>query len=228
MGKVMFMRKGEVHTAPVAPGIPAGELAVGSSVFINVNGVPKEFLVVHRGLPSSSYDSSCDGVWLLMKDIYENRARNSSDQSNYHTSTIHSYLNGDFLALLDAKVQNIIKTAKIPCSLQNGSAYSGGLSTKIFLLAALEVGFTSGPSDGACLNYFSGATNTKRVAYLNGTATAWWLRSPYTSDGTKGWCVMSYGSNTSYTCSSAYGIRPALILPYDALFDEETMVLRGA
>ena len=45
-------------------------LAVGSSVYLNVGGVRKEFLVVHQGKPSSLYDSSCNGTWLLMKDIY--------------------------------------------------------------------------------------------------------------------------------------------------------------
>lgn len=40
-------------------------LAVGSSVYLNVGGVRKEFLVVHQGLPSSMYDASCNGTWLF-------------------------------------------------------------------------------------------------------------------------------------------------------------------
>ena len=47
--------------------------AVGSTVKLKVNGTAKEFIVVHQGKPSSLYDNSCDGTWLLMKDIYENR-----------------------------------------------------------------------------------------------------------------------------------------------------------
>ena len=43
-----------------------GTLAVGSSVYLNVGGVRKEFLVVHQGLLSSMYDASCNGTWLLM------------------------------------------------------------------------------------------------------------------------------------------------------------------
>ena len=45
--------------------------AVGSTVKLKVNGTAREFLVVHQGKPSSLYDESCNGTWLLMKDCYE-------------------------------------------------------------------------------------------------------------------------------------------------------------
>lgn len=47
-----------------------GSLGIGTSVYMNVNNARTEFLVVHQGLPSSDYDSSCNGTWLLMKNIY--------------------------------------------------------------------------------------------------------------------------------------------------------------
>lgn len=47
--------------------------AVGSIVKLKVGGVAKNFIVVHQGRPSSVYDTSCDGTWLLMEDCYENR-----------------------------------------------------------------------------------------------------------------------------------------------------------
>ena len=43
--------------------------AVGSIVKLNVGGVAKNFIVVHQGRPSSLYDTSCDGTWLLMEEI---------------------------------------------------------------------------------------------------------------------------------------------------------------
>ena len=48
-----------------------GNKAIGSIVKLKVNGAAKEFIVVHQGKPSSLYDESCNGTWLLMKDIYE-------------------------------------------------------------------------------------------------------------------------------------------------------------
>ena len=73
--------------------------AVGSIVKIKVNGAAKDFIVVHQGKPSSVYDDSCNGTWLLMKDIYESRQWHSSNTNDYANSAIHSYLNGVFLDL---------------------------------------------------------------------------------------------------------------------------------
>ena len=47
--------------------------AIGSTVKLKVGGTMRDFIVVHKGKPSGIYDASCDGVWLLMKDIYETR-----------------------------------------------------------------------------------------------------------------------------------------------------------
>ena len=87
---------------------------VGSVVKIKVNGTLRNFIVVHQGKPSSIYDASCDGTWLLMEDIYETRQWHSSNVNDYANSTIHSYLNSTFLNLIDANIRAQIKQAKIP------------------------------------------------------------------------------------------------------------------
>lgn len=206
-----------------------GSLAVGSSVYLNVDGTRTEFLVVHQGIPDASlYDASCDGTWLLMKDCYERRQWHSSDNNDYANSTIHSYLNGDFLNLFDADIKAQIKQVKIPYRAGGGSSGSNktganGLSCKIFLLSGYELGWTTSdnqyfPVDGAKLDYFESGTgtsaNNKRIAYLSGSATYWWLRSPYTSGTGYVWSVYTsdYGSNAS----RSYSIRPALILSADS------------
>ena len=198
-------------------------LSVGSTVKLNVNGTAKEFLVVHQGLPSSLYDSSCNGTWLLMKDIYEKRVWDSSN-NDYKNSDIHAYLNGTFLGLFDSDIQSAIKQVKLPY--QNGTGSGGsiasgsnGLSTKVFLLGGYEVGWTTAnssyfPVDGACLSYFSGtsATDSKRIAYYGGSATRWWLRSPYTSDTDGVWSVNTNGGWNYGGYDYSYGVRPALVL----------------
>ena len=73
--------------------------AIGSTIKLKVNGSARNFIVVHQGKPSSVYDDSCNGTWLLMQDIYENRAWHSSNTNDYANSTIHSYLNSTFLNL---------------------------------------------------------------------------------------------------------------------------------
>lgn len=218
--------------------VALGTKAVGSTVKLDVNGTAREFLIVHQGKPSSIYDNSCDGTWLLMKDCYESRQWHSSNNNDYENSTIDSYLNSTFLNLFDANIRNAIKQVKIPY--RKGAGYSttvtsgaSGLSVKIFLLSGYEVGWTTSdssyfPADGAKLDYFlsgnGSSAQSKRVANLNGSATRWWLRSPYCySNGgsASAFRVYSNGDWGSSGCSYSNGIRPALILPSSLLASDD-------
>lgn len=202
-----------------------GSMSVGSTVKLKLGGTARDFLVVHQGLPSSMYDSSCNGTWLLLKDIYTTRTWDSSN-NDYKNSDIHSYLNGTFLNLFDNDIKNAIKQVKIPY--QNGTGSGGsvasganGLSCKIFLLSGYELGWTTSdnsyfPRDGAKLSYFSSGTsssaNNKRIANYNGSATIWWLRSPNTHSTDYVWGVYSNGDCDYWDCLSTFGVRPALVL----------------
>ena len=210
--------------------------AIGSTIKLKVNGSAKDFIVVHQGKPSSVYDDSCNGTWLLMKDIYENRQWHSSNTNDYANSTIHSYLNSTFLNLFESNIKNAIKQVKLPYRKGSGTSTtvtsgSNGLSAKIFLLSATETSFSfsSMPSgEGAELAYFKGcadnSSDSKRVAYLNGSATGWWLRSPYCGDFRGALCVYSNGGWDYGNCSYSYGVRPALILPSTLLVSDDGTV----
>ena len=210
--------------------------AIGSTIKLKVNGSAKDFIVVHQGKPSSVYDDSCNGTWLLMKDIYENRQWHSSNTNDYANSTIHSYLNSTFLNLFESNIKNAIKQAKLPYRKGSGTSTtvtsgSNGLSAKIFLLSATETSFSfsSMPSgEGAELAYFKGcadnSSDSKRVAYLNGSAAGWWLRSPGCNSFSLALCVNSNGDWGYSLCSNSYGIRPALILPSTLLVSDDGTV----
>ena len=202
-----------------------GAKAVGSIVKIKVNGAAKDFIIVHQGKPSSVYDDSCNGTWLLMKDIYTTCT--FGNNNSYKDSSIHTYLNGTFYNLIDSDIRAAIKQVKIPdlngTGGGDGSLATGanGLSTKVFLLSGYEVGWTTSddrnfPKDGIRLAYFGSGSggNSKRVAY-NGSSTAmWWLRSPHTNNYGSVWAVNTEGSYDAgrwnyHSCD----VRPALILP---------------
>lgn len=216
-----------------------GAKAVGNTVKIKVNGTVKDFIIVHQGKPSSVYDDSCNGTWLLMKDIYENRQWHSSNTNDYANSTIHSYLNSTFLNLFESNIKKAIKQVKLPYRKGSGTSTtvtsgSNGLSAKIFLLSATETSFNFSSSympsgEGAELAYFKGcadnSSDSKRVAYLNGSATNWWLRSPYCDYySSYALFVGSIGDWGSYSCSLSRGIRPALILPSTLLVSDDGTV----
>lgn len=212
--------------------------AVGSTVKLKVNGTAKEFIVVHQGKPSSLYDNSCDGTWLLMKDIYENRQWHNSNVNNLENSTIHSYLNGTFLNLFESNIKDAIKQVKLPYRKNGGSGGSdqsgaNGLLCKIFLLSGYEVGWTTSdysyfPVDGAKLSYFESGTgtsaNNKRIANLNGSAAYWWLRSPNTNFTGSVWYVSTDGNYRNGGASNSSGIRPALVLPSTLLVSDDGTV----
>lgn len=212
--------------------------AIGSTIKLKVNGSAKDFIVVHQGKPSSVYDDSCNGTWLLMKDIYESRQWHSSNTNDYANSTIHSYLNSTFLAMFDSNIQKAIKQVKLPYRKGSGTSTtvtsgSNGLSAKIFLLSATETSFSFSymPSgEGAELAYFKGcadnSSDSKRVAYLNGSAAGWWLRSPRCYDYSAYALYVSSngGWGSGSLCSYSNGIRPALILPSTLLVSDDGTV----
>lgn len=210
--------------------------AIGSTIKLKVNGSARNFIVVHQGKPSSVYDDSCNGTWLLMQDIYENRAWHSSNTNDYANSTIHSYLNSTFLNLFESNIKNAIKQVKLPYRKGSGTSTtvtsgSNGLSAKIFLLSATETSFDFSymPSgEGAELAYFKGcadnSSDSKRVAYLNGSAASWWLRSPGCGYSYGALYVSSNGGWNGRYCSYSYGIRPALILPSTLLVSDDGTV----
>lgn len=208
--------------------------AVGSTVKIKVNGAAKDFIIVHQGKPSSIYDDSCNGTWVLLKDIYTTSTFGNSN--SYKDSSIHSYLNSTFYNLIDSEIRAAIKQVKIPY--QNGTGSGGslatgtsGLSTKVFLLSGYEVGWTTSdsgyfPKDGAKLDYFGSSSggNSKRIAYNGSSAAVWWLRSPSTSDTGDVWCVRSDGSGGGWYYNVSCGVRPAFVLPSSLVVSDDGTV----
>lgn len=201
--------------------------AVGSIVKIKVNGAAKDFIIVHQGLPSSAYDASCNGVWVVMKDIYTTMKWDGSN-NDYLNSDMTAYLNGTFISLIDADIRNAIKQVKIPyTNYSNNNVMSGsnGLSCKVFLLSGTEVGF-SGVSymntEGAKLSYFDSAS--KRVAYNGSSVADWWLRSPYTFGSYDVWDVGPDGSSGNWGCYDTCGVRPAFVLPSTLVVSDDGTV----
>ena len=227
-----------VRAMPVAAGTQISTLEVGTLVKMNISGTPREWKIVHQGLPGSMYDSSCDGCWLLLENIHSKEMWDSTN-NDYQKSDIHAWLQKRFLPMLDPGIQSQIKQVKIPYVNGTGSGSSvasgaNGLSCKIFLLSGYEVGFSTSdnsyfPRDGAKLSYFSSGTSTaannKRIANYNGSATRWWLRSPNISSADVVWDVDSDGNCHDWVCYGIYAVRFALILPSTALVDDDLNVL---
>lgn len=229
----MFLRRG-----PAPHRTRASDLEIGQFIMLNLNNASWYWRVVHQGRPSSLYDESCNGTWLLMKDIYNNTVWAGSAINIYENSSVYSYLNADFLDLFDLNIRTAIKQVKIPYRKNGGSSgtdHNGenGLSAKAFLLSGYEVGFTISdasyfPTDGAKLDYFelgsSKSARIKRMATLNSKASDWWLRSPSTGDTSRVWTIDEDGDSRYTSSTRSGGLRPAIILPSDMIVADDMLL----
>lgn len=205
-----------------------GDMPVGSEVTLTESGSPELYIVVNQGLPSSKYDSSCDGTWLLRKFILESMAWNSlSGNMGYNTSYINKYLNSTFVERFSTyAINNLFMSPKIPI-------YTGRIQdypAQVFLLSTYELDLTDNvfnPAEGAAMQYFYGAEANKRIAYFDGAPAIWWSRSMHKKDTDLSWYVSTTGNLSSQRSTIYAGIRPALILKKDTIVSGDGSIVEG-
>ena len=211
-----------------------GNVPVGTTLHLNENSVPQDYLVVHQGLPSSIYDASCTGTWLRKVNTtgYTTTCGVSWNTiGGYQASTIHTYLNSTGISLFDPDIQAAIKTVKIPytsAALTNRvevSSGSRGLSCKLFAFSAIELGSTSAGNiyDGATLAYFATGANDLRMANgdyftrtLYGDSDEW--DDIFRVVGSTGVCGRISTRNSS-------GILFGIVMPPDLIVDDGGNIL---
>lgn len=225
-------------TYTIGFGTPMNSLPVGSSVYTNVGEVRTEFIIVQKGLPSSKYDGSCNGVWLLMKSCVSNSMAYGSQ--NYNESSVATYLNGTFFNSIEANVRNKIVQAKIPYLYVDGSnttlrSGASGFPAKTFLLSAIEVGFTGSQvgngnlEDGAKLDYFQSGTASEaknlRLCYLLGSEVPYWTRTISNLTTNNIVCVDGYGWNAELSYTRTRYVRPCFIMPLTSMVDNNMNIV---
>lgn len=197
--------------------------AIGSIVKIKESGTAVNFIVLKHGYPSDG-----NGRTLLLREsLYDTRQWHTSNVNAYASSAIDAWLTGTYLNLIDADIRAQIAAVNISYTIGNGNTTTTTLSRKVFLLSGTEVGLTYSymKTEGTALSFFN--SNAARIAYLNGTATGWWLRSPNTSNATHAWFVYTDGSYSN--CSYSYGSRPAFTLPSSlSVSDDGSVVVNQA
>lgn len=199
-------------------GLPLSALPEGSLVAINESGSPVLFY-----LAKHDYESGLNGAGrtlIVRKDCYDKRQWHSSDVNAYASSTIDSWLNGDYKALLDSKVQSKIGSTKFYYTPGNGNTTVTTLERAIFLPSVTELGksHTDGNTEGTELPIASSLWPTEQST--NGSD---WTRSPVTNNKTK---AISLGflfavTTVASKCTNTYKARPCFTLPADATVNPE-------
>lgn len=187
---------------------PIGELIAGTIVYMNVDGERTPYIVVHQGNPDTTvYGASCNGTWVLMKDIYTLTKWQTRQNTYYYDSSdcLVRQLAQSFPSKLDTVIQNNLMPLKLLNIQYSWEDISGD---KAFPLTS---------NDLSNMDYFSDGMVSKRIATYNGTATGYWLRDP-DSNGSRIKYVTASGTistrddNSYYGGYKGQGFRPVYIL----------------
>lgn len=186
-----------------------GNKAAGSIVKLKENGTLVEFYVCKQ-----DYENGLNGsgrTLVVRKDCYDSRQWHTSNVNAYASSAIDTWLNGTYKNLLDSAIRDVMGTTKFYYTPGNGNTNVTTLERSVFLLSMTELGqsHTYAKVEGSDL----GLASTLAIAYLNGSATIQWTRSPPTVNTVDAWYLSANGNVSSNGCSGSHGSRPAFTLP---------------
>ena len=188
-------------------GTPVGELPAGTIVYMNVDGVRTPYIVVHQGNPdTSAYGASCNGTWVLMKDIYTLTRWQNRQNTRYDEE--YSCLVRQLAQTFPSKLETVIQNNLIPLKLLNVYSFQDISGDKVFPLTS---------DDLSKMDYFRDGIASKRIANYNGVANGYWLRDP-SSDGSSIKYVTATGvittrdDNSYFSSYQGQGFRPLYIL----------------
>lgn len=161
----------------------------------------------------SAYNN--DSSLLLRKDIFPTDYPFSYEDNGYYAeSPIDLFLNSDFLDIFPQSFFNIIcdTDIKITCKFPDTDNIEE-ITRKVFLLSASETGIDVDfvNDEGKYLHFFN--DNDNRLAFKDGKAYGWWLRSAYIMDRGLAWHIAADGTLHGSSVLIPSGIRPALCIP---------------
>ena len=204
-----------------------GDMTVGSTVKIKVNGTLEDFIIVQQGSPGSG-NNDFDGTWVLLWGIWSReRCYDYTAYRGFRFSetNLYSYLNNTFFTAINEQIRSNIREVYLCDGYDESDNF---VHCKIFPLAGTEVGtsyiipglrklayFSDGPSS-------SDSSYSKRVAYYNGSKSDWWIRDYIRSDNQR--VITASGSISSAWSNDYHGVRPAFILNPDLSVASNGMV----
>lgn len=165
-------------------GTPVGELAVGSSVYMNVGGVRKKFIVINQGTASGGfYSGDAGATWVLMNEKYKEVQQEVTSSEYFSNTPVYTDANTTFLNSLDVGVREQIASLTYPdmCYHFADKPKTIYVTGKIVILRSQDLG-EDGWADGEKIpmKYFSDLKKNKRILYdANGTTKLRWHLQDY-------------------------------------------------
>ena len=212
-GTVYGIKKGRTLVGgtgyDISFGTPLSSYSEGDVIFINEDNSPVGFYVAKH-----DYESGLNGVdktLIVRKDCFSAIQWNTSNSNEYSNSFIDNWLNSTYLNLLDTVIANNINNTKFYYTPKGGKPSSTTtLQRKILILSAAELGEKLNvPVEGNTLPI----ANILKIAYLNGSPTTQWTRTPQENGSLKSVAFTSSGYYMEYYSLLSNGVRPAFTLP---------------
>ena len=206
-------------TSQPISGVALNSIAEGSTVYLNENGTPAEFYVAKH-----NYEQTLNGsgrTLLVRKSQFGTLAWNSAGVNTYANSTIDTWMNNNYKGVLDSNVVEAIGETKFYYTTGNGNYNVTTLSRAVFSLSLYEYGFS--PS------YANKEGSTLPISEtLKETATTW-SRTPVISNDEHTHAIYQTTTKTytTYDVKNKMGVRPAMTIPSNSVFDEETLLFKG-
>ena len=162
-----------------------------------------------------SHDDKADGsgkagLTFGLKDCLNTTYRMNSSNTNaggWGSCALRATLRGDIWNQLPSDLRGVIKEVTKKASAGNLSSIISSYTDTLFLFAENEIfGNTQYSVNGEGTQYARFTTSNTRIKRLNGSATNWWLRSPYSGADISFCRVLSGGKAGSYAASSSLGV----------------------
>ena len=217
MGKIIYPRKGEVHTAPVT--IPAvfadatweqiieccetntvpATWEVGDQKAMTING-PDYLIDIIGKNHDAYYGGGTAPLTFQMHDLYATYYQmytNASNHTGWHGCDMYLKHLPSLLALMPSEVQAGIKGVRKTTSMGNQWSNLRTTNEKLFLLSEVEIFGTitnSVSGEGEQYAYYS-AGNSKAKMLHSSYIAYWWTRSPYSMNALE-YCTVSTGGQS--------------------------------
>ncbi len=164
--------------------------------------------------------STFAGCVFHMMGVMDTTHRMNASNTNidgWKESEMRTYLHDTIFPGLPIKWRKMIKDVDVLSSIGGMAQQISSSSNKLFCLSTYEVGLntTTNPypnevdadaEDKIFPVFTNDYSRVRRKSNGTGTATIWWLRSPYISYSTNFMYVSASGSSLSSLAYSAYGV----------------------
>lgn len=186
---------------------------VGDRKNITVNGVTYPVQIIgfdHDTLTTADGSRTKAGITFQLVDCMNTNYPMNSSNTNvggWKNSVMRTSTMATLLNQLSSDLKNVLKFVNKVSSVGNNSSGLETVSDKLFLLSEIEVfGSTtySYAGEGRQYEYYSAGNST--IKKVDGSASAWWERSPR-SGNTDGFCrVNSSGAAADNGASASHGV----------------------